>query len=103
MQTFAALRNAFGVRGYRNGRPSSLSRGLRRPTLTLRDMQPQILSPEDSAFWRQAYIDRFIDTVDEHYQRYIAFTRQFSDGIHYEGYLWDCLRSRSRITVQRFR
>lgn len=65
--------------------------------------QLQILSPEDSAFWRQAYLDAFVDTSTEHYQRYIASPRQFSDGVHYEGYLWDCVRSRSRITVQRFR
>jgi len=65
--------------------------------------QPQILSPEDSALWRQAYLDEFVDTSSEHYQRYIAHPRQFSDGVHYEGYLWDCLRSPSRITLQRFR
>jgi hypothetical protein len=67
------------------------------------DTQPQILSPEDSALWRQAYLDAFIDTSREHYRRYIASPRQFSDGVHYEGYLWDCLRSFSRITLQRFR
>ena len=65
--------------------------------------QPQILSPEDSALWRRGYLDAFVDTSTEHYQRYIAFRRQFSDGLHYEGYLWDCLRSPSRITIQRFR
>jgi hypothetical protein len=64
--------------------------------------QPSILSPEDSAFWRRAYLDAFIDTGSEHYQRYIASPRQFSDGLHYTGYLWDCLRSPSRITIQRF-
>ena len=67
------------------------------------DTQPQILSPEDSTLWRQAYLEAFIDTSSEHYQRYIASRRQFSDGIHYEGYLWDHLRSPSRITIQRFR
>ena len=66
------------------------------------DTQPEILSPGDSALWRQAYLDAFVDTSSEHYQRYIAFPRQFSDGVHYEGYLWDCLRSPSRITIQRF-
>jgi hypothetical protein len=65
--------------------------------------QPQILSPEESALWRQAYLDAFVDTACDHYQRYIATTRTFSDGVCYTGYLWDCLRSPSRITVQRFR
>lgn len=67
------------------------------------DTHPQILSPEDSALWRNAYLEAFVDTSSEHYQRYIASPRQFSDGVHYEGYLWDCLRSHSRITIQRFR
>jgi hypothetical protein len=66
------------------------------------DAQPQILSPEDSAFWRQAYLDAFVDTSCEYYQRQIASPHQFSDGVHYEGYLWDCLQSRTRITIQRF-
>ena len=65
-------------------------------------IQTQILSPEDSAFWRQAYLDAFVETTSEHFQRYIASPRQFSDGVHYEGYIWDCLRSHSRITIQRF-
>lgn len=65
--------------------------------------QPQILSPEESAFWREAYLDAFVDTASEHYRRYIASPRSFSDGPHYEGYLWDCLRSPTRITIERFR
>ena len=66
------------------------------------DNQPKILSSEDSTLWRQAYLEAFVDTDCEHYRKYIAFPRQFSDGTHYEGYLWECLRSPSRITVQRF-
>jgi hypothetical protein len=65
--------------------------------------QPEILSHTDSAFWRESYLDAFVDTTSDHYQGYIASPRQFSDGIHYEGYLWDCLHSPTRITVQRFR
>jgi hypothetical protein len=64
--------------------------------------QPQILSPEDSSFWRQAYLDVFIDTSKDYFRRHIASPRQFSDGVHHTGYLWDCLRLPSRITVQRF-
>jgi hypothetical protein len=64
--------------------------------------QPEILSPADSAMWRESYLAAFVDTECEHYRRYIGSPRQFSDGIHYEGYLWDCLRSPTRITIQRF-
>lgn len=67
------------------------------------DVAPvEILSPDDSAIWRLAYLDGFVDTTSEHYVRYIASPRQFSDGIHYEGYIWDCLRSPARISFQRF-
>ena len=65
--------------------------------------QPTILPADDSTLWRQAYIEAFVDTSSEYYQRWIAQPRQFSDGIHYTGYLWDCLRSPSGITIQRFR
>jgi hypothetical protein len=64
---------------------------------------PEVLSPVDSALWRDAYLKAFVDTSCDYYERYIAHPRQFSDGIHYEGYLWDCLRRGQRITVQRFR
>jgi len=64
--------------------------------------QPHVLPPEDSALWWQAYLDAFIDTSKDYFRRHIASPRQFSDGVHHTGYLWDCLRSPSRITFQRF-
>jgi hypothetical protein len=66
------------------------------------DTQPQILSPQDSSFWRQAYLEAFVDTASDHYLRYIGSPRLFSDGMRYEGYLWECLRSPARITIERF-
>ena len=65
--------------------------------------QPRILSPEDSTLWQQAYLEAFVNTTGDHYRRYIATPRQSSDGVHYGGYIWDCLRSCARITVERFR
>lgn len=65
--------------------------------------QPQILSAEDSAFWRNAYIEAFVNTASEYYQSRITTRRKFSDGIHQTGYLWDCLRSPKRITIERFK
>lgn len=67
------------------------------------DSQPEILPHDESAFWRQGYIEAFVDTSSENYVRRIAQPRHFSDGIHYHGYLWECLRSATRITIQRFR
>ncbi len=67
------------------------------------ETRPQILSPQDSSFWREAYLQAFVDTTSDHYRHHIASPRPFSDGVHYEGYLWDCLRSPTRITFERFR
>lgn len=57
---------------------------------------------KDSALFREAYLQAFVDTTNEHYRQYIATKQQFSDGIHYVGYVWDCLRQQSRITHERF-
>lgn len=40
---------------------------------------------------RNKYIDKFIDTSSEHYKKYIATVNEYSDGICYTGYLWDCI------------
>lgn len=64
--------------------------------------QVQILSPEDSAALREAYLQAFVDTACDHYQRYIQTRQRFSDGEHYTGYVWDCLRQASRITYDQF-
>lgn len=49
---------------------------------------------------RQRYIDRFVDTDSEHYQRYIATTEHFSDGEFYTGYLWDTLKRKVIVSEQ---
>lgn len=67
------------------------------------DTAPEILPPEESSLWRQAYLETFVDTSSSYYQDRIASTHKFCDGTHYKGYLWECLRSASRITVQRLR
>ena len=48
--------------------------------------------PKESAFvLRCKYIEKFIDTSKDHYDKYIRTVKKFSDGICYEGYLWDCI------------
>ena len=47
---------------------------------------------------RQAYIERFVDTKSEGFQRYIAVRVPFEDGLYYTGYLWDCLKHSELIT-----
>ncbi len=62
---------------------------------------PKILSSEDSILWREAYLEAFVDTKGEYYKKHILNRQLFSDGFHHTGYLWDCLRSPLRITIQR--
>ena len=65
------------------------------------DTEPEILASDQSALLRQAYLDAFVDTHCDHYAKYIVTTRSFSDGEHYEGYIWDCLRQPKRIAFKR--
>ena len=67
----------------------------------MNDISPTIFSSEESSFWREAYLERFVDTAGVEYQKRILTQHPFSDGLHYTGYLWECLRSPSRITIQR--
>src|SRR5436190_20729816 len=65
--------------------------------------QPRILPDDESEIWRQGYLEAFCDTTSAHYQKYVATVTQFSDGLHYTGYIWECLRGAFPITVQRLR
>lgn len=58
---------------------------------------------EESVLWRQAFIDAFVDTTGDWYRDHIQTLRHCSDGDHYDGYLWECLRNPRKITIQRFR
>ena len=70
--------------------------------MTPMDTEPEILTSDDSAPLRQAYLDAFVDTQSDHYTKHISTRRTFSDGEHYKGYIWDSLRKPKRITFQRF-
>lgn len=50
-----------------------------------------ICSSEQSISLRETYIQSFIDTESYHYKTYINILNCYSDGLCYEGYLWDCL------------
>lgn len=49
---------------------------------------------------RAKYINTFIDTESEWYQKKIATKREFIDGLYYTGYLWECLLSFKTITEE---
>lgn len=58
---------------------------------------------EESVHWRQAFIEAFVDTTRDWYRDHIQTLHRFSDGDHYDGYLWECLCKPRKITIQRFR
>lgn len=64
--------------------------------------QVKILDVSEARAARIAYLKAFVDTESDWYKAHIAVTRKCSDGECYEGYLWDCLKSRQIIGEQQF-
>lgn len=54
-------------------------------------MEFDILPPEKAQHLRQSFIRQFVDTTGSHYQKHIATLIPYSDGLYYDGYLWECL------------
>jgi hypothetical protein len=63
----------------------------------------QSLRPDEAMVTRKRYLDVFINTESEYYQKNIATLQNFRDGQHYIGYLWDCIRDGRRVTFERLR
>jgi hypothetical protein len=61
-----------------------------------------VLSEEAAGERRRRYIEAFVDTTSEHYRKSISTLRTFSDGVFYEGYLWDCLKKFQSISGSQF-
>ncbi|MFZ5643767.1 MAG: hypothetical protein ACOY46_09280 [Bacillota bacterium] len=49
---------------------------------------------------RSKYIKKFVNTELEHYKKYIEVLNEYSDGLCYIGYLWDCLKNPIVIDFQ---
>lgn len=52
-----------------------------------------ILDTPQSEMLRSKYIQNFVDTTKNYYVELIEQKTQFSDGLCYTGYLWDCLKN----------
>lgn len=52
----------------------------------------EVLPTEQAVALRKAFIQQFVDTTSEHYQKHIATLIQDIDDFYYDGYLWDCLQ-----------
>lgn len=59
----------------------------------------RILGKEEAERYRDLYINKFVDpyTHAKCYQERIECLHEFSDGLCYEGYLWDFLKSETYI------
>lgn len=60
----------------------------------------QMLHGKEAEEIRELFICTFVDTESDYYLSRIKATLQFSDGAHYTGYLWDCLKDRDRVSYQ---
>ena len=52
-----------------------------------------ILPKDQAETIRQLYIETFVDTEMDFYINNIQTLKEFSDGMRYTGYLWDCLKN----------
>lgn len=55
-------------------------------------MEFEIIPAEKAKSLRKAFIHEFIDTTTKHYKKHILTLIQYTDGLFYDGYLWDCLK-----------
>ena len=61
--------------------------------MKLEDVQRIIecLPKESEVALRNNYINKFVDVTKDHYKKYIMTAKEYSDGVCYTGYLWECL------------
>lgn len=59
----------------------------------------EIISQKEAKQYRIEYINRFVNIDCEHYKKYIKVLKEFSDGMCYTGYLWDCLIAPQIISI----
>lgn len=57
-----------------------------------------VLDIKRSNIIREKFISTFIDVKSDHYINYIKNVYQHSDGLCYDGYLWDCFVNASSIS-----
>ena len=62
--------------------------------------QLQILNETERREFRKKYIEKFINTHHESYQKQIQSKRKFLDGYCYLGYLWDYVKNPSIIDIE---
>lgn len=53
----------------------------------------------ESAFLREVFIESFVNKTSNCYKTTIEQKHLFSDGLCYTGYLWDCLITHTRVSL----
>ncbi len=59
-----------------------------------------IVPVNDAQYLRSEYIKSFVDVNRKYYKKYIETLSEYSDGLCYTGYLWDCLKDVMVIDLQ---
>lgn len=53
---------------------------------------------EEAEDLRFLFIHSFVDTSSDYYHDYIQKTEMYADGLHYSGYLWDCMKNKRGVS-----
>ena len=64
-------------------------------------MKLTVIGTQKSNILRKKYISTFVNTESRLYIDRIKTLKQYSDGMCYTGYLWDCLKKTCRYSCAR--
>ena len=63
-------------------------------------MEFKIVPPEKATALRKTFIQKFVNTTSDHYQKHISTLIQYTDGLYYDGYLWECLQGNDKYQLE---
>ena len=63
-------------------------------------MEFKIVPPEKATALRKSFIQKFVNTTSNHYQKHISTLIQYTDGLYYDGYLWECLQGNDKYQLE---
>jgi len=52
----------------------------------------KVIQKTEAKNLRKRYIQKFVNTSIEYYEKYIKVLNEYADGFCYSGYLWDCFK-----------
>lgn len=69
--------------------------------MTLEEFKQSVELMTSNEDLRIQYIDHFIDKENTYFKRTVSRYKRFSDGLCYEGFLWDCLKKPYSLVTQK--